>query len=77
MPAHDSNHHQHRSTATPEDFACAIGALRASFAGDVVMTAPDQLAAHSFRHILITLVCPYFCILVTSIMMLIVSRAST
>ena len=33
---------------TPEDFARAIGELRAAFAGEAVTTAPDQLATHGF-----------------------------
>ena len=33
---------------TPEDFARAIEELRASFVGEAVTTAPDQLAAHGF-----------------------------
>ena len=33
---------------TPEDFALAIEELKASFAGEAVTTAPDQLAAHGY-----------------------------
>ncbi|KAI9452798.1 FAD-binding domain-containing protein [Lactarius psammicola] len=33
---------------TPEDFARAIEELRASFAGEAVTTAPEQLTAHGF-----------------------------
>jgi hypothetical protein len=33
---------------TPEHFALAIGELKASFAGEAVTTAPDQLAAHGY-----------------------------
>jgi hypothetical protein len=33
---------------TPEDFSRAIEELRASFAGEAVTTAPDQLGAHGF-----------------------------
>lgn len=62
---------------TPEDFARAIGELRASFAEEAVTTAPDQLAAHGFspnsHHP--GMLC--FCIPVTSFVMLIVSRAPT
>lgn len=33
---------------TPEDFARAIEELKASFVGDAVTTAPEQLVAHGF-----------------------------